>query len=117
MVFVRRLVARCGVCWCTAAIAFAAVAADDSHGRPLLFEIPSESLPQALAAFVDQTGLQLVYLSTLAEGRYSQPAPAGLAPPHALMRILSRPGNDFLFLKKRTFKLFTAISSRAERLR
>jgi len=114
MVFLRRLVAQCALC-CTAALAFAAVAIDDSPGRPLSSSIPSESLPQALAAFVDQTGLQLVYLSTLAEGRNSQPAPAGLSPPQALMRILTGTGIDFVFLNNRTIKLFKVVPPLAER--
>ncbi len=114
MVFLRRLVAQCALC-CTAALAFAAVAIDDSPGRPLSLSIPSESLPQALAAFVDQTGLQLVYLSTLAEGRKSQSAPAGLSPPQALMRILAGTGIDFVFLNNRTVKLFKVVPPLAER--
>ena len=114
MVFLKRLVAQCALC-CSAALAFAAVASDDSPGRPLSLSIPSESLPQALAAFVDQTGLQLVYLSTLAEGRYSQSAPAGLSPPLALTRMLSGTGIDFVFLNNRTVKLFKVVPSLAER--
>src|SRR6202163_2854548 len=113
MVFLRRLVAQCALC-CTAALAFAAVAIDDSPGLPLSSSIPSESLPQALAAFVDQTGLQLVYLSTLAEGRYSQPASAGLSSPQALTRILSGTGIDFVFLNNRTVKLLKAVPSLGE---
>src|ERR1700730_6969049 len=114
MVFLNRLVAQCALC-CSAALAFAAVANDDSPGRPLSLSIPSESLPQALAAFVDQTGLQLVYLSTLAEGRNSQSAPAGLSPPQALMRILTGTGIDFVFLNNRTIKLFKVVPPLAER--
>src|ERR1700681_2184188 len=114
MVFLRRLVAQCALC-CTAALAFAAVAIDDSPWRSLSSSIPSESLPQALTAFVDQTGLQLVYLSTLAEGRYSQSASAGLSPPQALMRILSGTGIDFVFLNNRAVKLFKVVPSVAER--
>src|ERR1700675_3748268 len=105
MAFLKRLVAQCALC-CTAALAFAAAAIDDSPGRPLSLNIPSESLPQALAAFVDQTGLQLVYLSPLAEGKYSEAAPAGLSPPQALMRMLLGTGIDFVFLNSRTVKLF-----------
>jgi len=114
MVFLRRLVARCALCCCTAALSFNAVAIDESPRRPLSRPIPSESLTQALAAFVDQTGLQLVYLSTLAEGKYSQPAPAGLSPPQALMHMLSGTGIDFVFLNSRTVKLFKVIPSPAE---
>src|SRR5260370_12026434 len=116
MVFLRRLVAQCALC-CTAALAFAAVAIDEPRGRPLSLSIPSESLPQALAAFVDQTGLQLVYLSTLAEGRNSQSAPAGLSPPQALMRSLTGTGIDFVFLNNPTIKLFKVVSPPAERSR
>jgi len=115
MTFLRRLVVQCALGCCAAALAFAAVALDSSPGRALSSDIPSESLPQALAAFVDQTGLQLVYLSTLAEGRYSQPAPAGLSPPQALMRMLSGTGIDFVFLNSRTVKLYAVAPSLAQR--
>src|SRR3984957_7864979 len=113
MIFLRRLVAQCALGFCAAVLAFAAVALDGSPGRTLSSDIPSESLPQALAAFADQTGLQLVYLSTLAEGRYSQPAPAGLSPPQALLRMLSGTGIDFVFLNSRTGKLFPVAPSLA----
>jgi iron complex outermembrane receptor protein len=114
MVFLTRLVAQCALSCCMAALASIAVASDGSPGRALSSGIPSESLPQALAAFADQTGLQLVYLSTLAEGRYSQPAPAGLSPPKALARLLSGTGIDFVFLNSRTVKLFSAVPPAAE---
>jgi iron complex outermembrane receptor protein len=115
MVFLTRLLAQCALSCCMAALAFTAAASDGSPGRPLSSGIPSESLPQALAAFADQTGLQLVYLSTLAEGRYSQSAPAGLSPPKALMRLLSGTGIDFVFLNSRTVKLFSVVPPPAER--
>jgi outer membrane receptor protein involved in Fe transport len=115
MVFLSRLVAQCALSCCAAALTFAAVAVDDFPGRPLSSSIPSESLPQALAAFVDQTGLQLVYLSTLTEGKYSQSAPTGLSPRQALMRMLSGTGIDFVFLNSRTIKLFKTAPSLAER--
>jgi iron complex outermembrane receptor protein len=115
MVFLSRLVVQCALCCCTAGLAFAATATDDPRGRALSLDIPSESLPRALAAFVDQTGLQLVYLSTLAEGNYSESAPAGLSPPQALARMLSGTGIDFVFLNSRTVKLFKAVPPPAER--
>ena len=114
MVFLTRLVAQCALGCCIAALASTAVASDGSPGRPSSSGIPSESLPQALAAFADQTGLQLVYLSTLAEGRYSQSAPAGLSPPKALMRLLSGTGIDFVFLNSRTIKLFSVVPPPAQ---
>jgi iron complex outermembrane recepter protein len=97
------------------ALGFTAAAVDESPGRTLSLGIPSESLQRALAAFVDQTGLQLVYLSTLAEGKYSQPAPAGLSPPQTLMHMLSGTGIDFVFLNSRTVKLFKVVPSLAEK--
>ena len=105
MVILSRLVAKCALSCCAAVFAFAAVADDDSRGRLLSSDIPAEPLPQALAAFVHQTGLQLVYLSTLAEGRYSQSAAVGLPPAQALARLLAGTGIDFVFLNSRTIKL------------
>jgi outer membrane receptor protein involved in Fe transport len=59
-----------------------------------------------LTAFADQTGLQLVYVSTLVEDRTSPGVPAGLSPSEALGRLLAGTGLDFVFLNSRTVKIF-----------
>ena len=103
MVFFSRLVAVCALNCCSAVLAFAVV--DATRGHPLSSDIPAGPLPQALATFADQTGLQLVYQSTLADGRISQSAPAGLPAAQALGRLLAGTGIDFIFLNSRTIKL------------
>jgi len=111
----RRVVLQCTVC-CGAALGFAAAPTDaaptdaasteELHGLALSADIPAQALPQALGAFIDQTGLQLVYVSNLAEGRVSGSAPAGLPPARALQRLLAGTGIDFTVLNSRTVKLF-----------
>jgi iron complex outermembrane recepter protein len=101
----RRVFLLCALC-CGAAPGFAAVPTQELHGPALSSDIPVQALPQALGAFVDQTGLQLVYVSSLAEGRVSAFAPAGLSPARALERLLTGTGIDFAVLNNRTVKLF-----------
>jgi iron complex outermembrane receptor protein len=69
-------------------------------------EIPAQPLQQALAAFADATHLQLVYVSQLALGKMSQSVPAGLPAPQTLSRMLEGTGLTFLFLNRRTIKVF-----------
>jgi outer membrane receptor protein involved in Fe transport len=59
-----------------------------------------------LAAFTASTHLQLVYVSQLALGLYSQAVPAGLPATTALAQLLEGTGLDFKFLNDRTIKLF-----------
>jgi iron complex outermembrane recepter protein len=109
----RRWLLACALC-CGAAVGFGAAPTDELQGPALSADIPAQGLPQALGAFVDQTGLQLVYVSSLAEGRVSGPAPAGLPPARALQRMLAGTGIDFAILNSRTVKLFqkpTALAS------
>jgi iron complex outermembrane receptor protein len=101
----RRVFLQCALC-CGAALGFAAAPTEELRGPALTADIPAQALPQALGAFVDQTGLQLVYLSNLAEGRVSGSAPAGLPPARALERLLAGTGIDFAVLNSRTVKLF-----------
>jgi iron complex outermembrane recepter protein len=85
--------------------------------RSLSADIPTESLSDALTALSDQTGLQLVYVSSLAEGKLSHPAAAGLSARVALARMLEGTGLDFDFLNSRTVKLHEARGSAARHAR
>jgi iron complex outermembrane recepter protein len=78
----------------------------DTGGSSLSADIAAQPLSGALAAFADQTGLQLVYVSTLVEGRTSPGVTAGLSPSAALGRLLAGTGLDFVFLNSRTVKIF-----------
>ena len=53
----------------------------------LAADIPAQPLTQALAAFAQQTGLQLVYVSDVVRNRRSHAAAAGLSPDEALARL------------------------------
>jgi hypothetical protein len=65
-------------------------------------DIPPQPLPEALAAFARQTGLQLVYESAVARGQISKGAPAGLARGAALTQLLDGTGLQFEFLNERS---------------
>jgi iron complex outermembrane recepter protein len=80
--------------------------------RELSSGMVADALTQALSAFAQQTGLQLIYVSQLAEGRRSQAVPAGLLPAAALARLLVGTGLDFRFINGRTVEIF-AVPKRA----
>jgi iron complex outermembrane receptor protein len=65
-------------------------------------------LPQALDAFARQTGLQLVYVSRLAEGRRSGHVPAGLQLSAALDRMLAGTGLQYEILNDQTVTIFAS---------
>src|SRR5690606_17936252 len=65
-------------------------------------DIPPQPLIQALNTFAAQTGLQLMYVSDIAEGRVSNGAPAGLPPAQMLARLLEGTSLTFEFLNERT---------------
>ena len=71
----------------------------------LTSEIEPQPLPQALAAFVKQTSVQLIYVSELTNDRVSKGAPAGLPATEALTRLLDGTGLSFEFLTSRTVRL------------
>src|SRR5262249_17862071 len=71
-------------------------------------DIAPRPLPEALAAFGRQTGLQLIYVSSVAETQHSKGAPAGLSAPAALPRLLDRAGPTVEFLNARTVRIYAA---------
>jgi hemoglobin/transferrin/lactoferrin receptor protein len=72
----------------------------------LTADIPGQPLPEALAAYARQTGLQLVYVSKIAQGKSSPGAQAGQAPRAALSRLLEGTGLQFEFLNERSVRIF-----------
>lgn len=84
--------------------------ATSSAGAPfaprLTVDIAPQPLNQALAAFGEQTGLQLFYLSAIAKTRSSKLARAGLAPSEALAALLEGTGLRFEFLNARAVRIF-----------
>jgi iron complex outermembrane receptor protein len=71
-------------------------------------DIPPQSLAEALAAYARQTGVQLIYVSDLADGRLSRGAHAGLAPGPALTQLLEGTGLRFEFLNDRSVRILVA---------
>jgi iron complex outermembrane recepter protein len=108
----RQIAAIALYCWMAGRV-LAAAPSEPSPGHPLLTDIPAEPLPEALQSFINQTGLQLAYLSTLADGKVSQTAPAGLSAAAAMARLLAGTGLDFSFLNERTISLFEGRPARA----
>jgi outer membrane receptor protein involved in Fe transport len=82
---------------------------------PLTSDIPSQSLPQALALFARQTGLQIVYLSGVIREQRSPGAPAGLAPEAALTHLLAGTGLRFEYLNARSIRILPAPAPAHER--
>ena len=77
----------------------------------LAAEIPAQPLAQALAAFAQQTGLQLVYVSAVVANRTSHAAPAGLSVNEALSRLLQGTGLNFTYLTPETIQILAAGTS------
>jgi iron complex outermembrane recepter protein len=103
----RQVLLVCALC-CGAACGFAAAPKDELGGSPLSADIPAQALRQAIGAFAAQTGLQIVYVSNLVEGRLSGAAPAGLPPARALARLLAGTGIDFVVLNNHMITLTLA---------
>lgn len=74
-------------------------------------DIVPQPLSQALTAFADRTGLQLIYVSELANDRASKGARAGVALSEALGQLLSGTGLSFEFLNSRTVRIFAAATA------
>jgi iron complex outermembrane recepter protein len=64
--------------------------------------IPAQSVSSALTAFSRQTGLQIVYMSRVADRLRSSAVPGGLSSEEALRRLLKETGLDYEFLNART---------------
>ncbi len=96
---------------CLLAGLLGAQAAEVRGGQPLPRAVAPQPLPEALAEFAHQTGLQLIYVSAIARARMSKGAPAGLPPDKALAQILDGTGLSFEFLNARTVRIFEAAAA------
>jgi outer membrane receptor protein involved in Fe transport len=63
-------------------------------------------LGDALSEFAARSGLQVVYVSGIAESLKANPVPAGLSPKETLERMLAGTGLRFEFLNDRTVRIF-----------
>jgi outer membrane receptor protein involved in Fe transport len=78
----------------------------------LVADIPAQPLPMALAAFANQTGLQLVYVSGIVHDQKSHAVPAGLSADKALARLLQGTGLKFESLTPRSIRILAVTASR-----
>ena len=74
----------------------------------LTADIAPQPVSEALEAFARQTGLQLIYVSSVAETQQSKGAWAGLSAPTALAQLLDGTGLTFDFLNARTVRIYAA---------
>lgn len=96
-------------------LALGLLSAPGAHAQPdgtLPFDIAPQPLVQALTAFAQQTGLQLIYVSELVSDRLSKGAPAGMTTAEALARLLDGTGLRFQFLNARTVRLLLPEAAR-----
>src|ERR1700694_1861404 len=71
-------------------------------------DIAPQPLPQALTTFAQHTGLQLIYVSAVADAQRSKGARAGLSLSKALTQLLEDTGLRFDFLDPRTVKIYAS---------
>jgi outer membrane receptor protein involved in Fe transport len=68
--------------------------------------IPPQPLGQALTAFAQQSGLQVIYPSKVVEGIRTQGAPANLGPEATLRKLLEGTGLQYKFTNATTVTVF-----------
>jgi len=74
----------------------------------LTAEIPAQPLSDALTAFANQTGLQLVYVSGVIGKQRSHAVTAGLGPEEALAQLLQGTGLRFEYLTPHSIRILAA---------
>src|SRR5215468_3843824 len=97
---------RTGLLWCLVWSVIVTPAAFAGPAAGLTADIAPRPLSEALDAFGHQTGLQLIYVSSVADTQQSKGARAGLAAPEALAQLLDGTGLSFEFLNARTVRIF-----------
>ena len=107
MTSIQHLALACTVVWM-----FATSASGEQTPAALRRDIPPQPLPQALAAFALQTGLQLIYVSNIVRDQQSPGARADSQAAAALEQLLTGTGLRFEFLNSRTVKLFAPANAR-----
>jgi len=96
------------VCVSAALVEAPTALAQAAQAAALTADIPAQPLAQALAAFANQTGLQLVYVSEVVRNRKSHAVAAGLAVDTALARLLQGTGLKFEHLTANTVRILAA---------
>ncbi|MDB5977304.1 MAG: hypothetical protein JWR07_4064 [Nevskia sp.] len=88
------------------AILLSAAFLTKAHAAPTDAAIPPQPLNQALTTFAQQSGLQIVYVSKVADGVQTKGAPAGLAPKDTLDKLLDGTGIGYRFINDNTVTIF-----------
>jgi iron complex outermembrane recepter protein len=83
-------------------------AAEQAAAATLASAIPSQPLTRALAALAQQTGVQLLYVSSIVEDQKSHAVAAGLTARDALARLLEGTGLRFQFLTANSVRILPA---------
>src|SRR5215471_9619222 len=99
---------RRGLLWGLVWSVFVTSAGSTEPAAVLSADIAPRPVSEALTAFGHQTGLQLIYVSSVAETQQSKGARAGLTPSAALTQLLDGTGLNFEFLNARTVRIFPA---------
>jgi iron complex outermembrane recepter protein len=92
------------VCWMLAWLALP-VAMAGAHDAVLTRSIEAQSLATALSDLAQQTGIQIFYVSSLAQSKRSRAVPAGLPVADSLARLLADSGLAYEKLNERAFRL------------
>ncbi|EIL98360.1 TonB-dependent receptor [Rhodanobacter thiooxydans] len=77
--------------------------------------ITAMPLNKALDTFAQREHLQLVYVSTIADGLRTQGAPAGLSPEKTLQKLLEGTGLGYRFLNAKTVTIYVSAEPPASR--
>ena len=94
---------------CTPIALAYAVPVRGAEPATLAVGIPAQSLLRALEAFASQTGLRIVYVSTVVRDQKSHPVSAGVNAQEALTRLLQGTGLRFEYLTPRTIRILSAV--------
>ena len=95
-----------GLLLCLVWSTFAAPARSAEPATTLAADIGPRPVAEALAAFGRQTGLQLIYVASIADAQQSKGARAGQSLSEALTQILDDTGLRFEFLNPRTVRIY-----------
>ena len=88
--------------------AFAQTSAQDSQ-----FNIPGGALTDALDAFSEQSGLQVIYDQKVTAGKHAPPVSGTMAPARALDRLLLQSGAEWEFVNSKTVFVHCAADPQA----
>jgi len=105
---------------CCLASLFGAGAAGTATAAPFQQSVSESAIPamplnKALNAFAQREHLQLVYVSTIADGVRTQGAPAGLSAEKTLQKLLEGTGLKYRFLNAKTVTIYASPGPRASR--